>query len=102
MVSTSELLAVKGMTKELYLALRDYVSALPKMTPINVNTAPEPVFRFRSPNSRSQGLSQFLESRREARRRRAATVRFERVWTRCRQEFTLGYHRIFPAALGDH
>ena len=46
--STSELLAVKGVTPEIYEALRPYVAALPvpvggTYTTINVNTASEPV-----------------------------------------------------------
>lgn len=42
MESPSELLAVKGVTRELYQRLRPYVTALPQTnTPINVNTAPE-------------------------------------------------------------
>ena len=46
MQSVTELMAVKGMTKEIYVALLPYISALPMTdTPINVNTAPEPVLR---------------------------------------------------------
>ncbi len=46
MVSTSELMAIKGMDRELYTRLRDVVSALPRLgIPINVNTAPIPVLR---------------------------------------------------------
>jgi general secretion pathway protein K len=42
MESVTELLAVKGMTRELYQKLRPYVTALPSIgTPINANTAPE-------------------------------------------------------------
>ncbi|HEY0916240.1 MAG TPA: type II secretion system minor pseudopilin GspK [Solimonas sp.] len=44
MESPTELLAVKGMTREIYAKLRPYITALPQIgTPINVNTAPEPV-----------------------------------------------------------
>lgn len=44
MVSVSELMAVKGVTPEIYAALLPYVTALPRTdTRINVNTAPEPV-----------------------------------------------------------
>lgn len=44
MESVTELLAVKGMTREIYQKLRPFVTALPQVgTPINVNTAPEPV-----------------------------------------------------------
>lgn len=46
MVSTSELMAIKGMDRELYQRLRDVVSALPQTgVPININTAPMPVLR---------------------------------------------------------
>jgi general secretion pathway protein K len=72
MSSVSELLAVRGVTKELYLALRDYVAALPLTpgaqpgaatgTPINVNTAPELVLMSLSAQS-PQGLTQFIQSR---------------------------------------
>ena len=44
MESPTELLAVKGMSRELYARLRPYVTALPEVgTKINVNTALEPV-----------------------------------------------------------
>lgn len=44
--SVSELMLVRGMTPELYRALAPYLTALPYVgTPINVNTAPEPVLR---------------------------------------------------------
>ncbi len=44
MESPTELLAVKGMTREIYAKLRPYITALPQVgTPINANTAPEPV-----------------------------------------------------------
>ncbi len=77
--SVSELMLVKGMTKELYTALRPYVAALPihysritvpinpantanrcwrhraTVTPINVNTAPEPVLLSPGPQHHQQG-----------------------------------------------
>jgi general secretion pathway protein K len=44
LTSVSELLAVRGMTKEIYAKLASVVSALPQTgVPINVNTAPLPV-----------------------------------------------------------
>ena len=39
----SELLAVQGMTAEVYDKLKDFVCALPETTKVNVNTAPVPV-----------------------------------------------------------
>ncbi|MFI4982481.1 MAG: type II secretion system minor pseudopilin GspK, partial [Nevskiales bacterium] len=71
MRSVSELMLVRGMTKELYAALLPYVTALPvaptnltpaaaaaaaaaggsgTVTPININTAPEPVLLSLAPN----------------------------------------------------
>jgi general secretion pathway protein K len=65
MTSVSELLAIKGVTKQIYLGLRDYVCALPVAagpTAINVNTAPAPVLLSLAPQA-SSSLAQFLESR---------------------------------------
>ncbi|HUP92054.1 MAG TPA: type II secretion system minor pseudopilin GspK [Solimonas sp.] len=46
MADISELLAIKGMTKELYQQLLCCVTTLPQAgTPVNINTAPEPVLR---------------------------------------------------------
>ncbi len=46
MTSISELLAIKGMDRELYVRLREVVSAVPQSgVPINVNTAPPAVLR---------------------------------------------------------
>lgn len=39
MVSTSELLLVKGVTREIYYALLPFIAALPAGTSININTA---------------------------------------------------------------
>ena len=41
--SASELRLVKGVTPAIYAALEPYITALPQVTPINVNTAPAPV-----------------------------------------------------------
>ncbi len=43
MSSASELRLVKGMTPALYLRLQPFIIALPKITPININTASAPV-----------------------------------------------------------
>lgn len=62
----SELLAVQGMTPELYEALRPLVAALPAdaaPTPINVNTAPEAVLRSLSHDVDESKLRQFVERR---------------------------------------
>lgn len=64
MVSASELLAVKGMTPQLYDALRPYVWALPEVgTKINVNTAPAPVLLSLAGSGPVTGLSEFLKQR---------------------------------------
>ncbi|HSW15467.1 MAG TPA: type II secretion system minor pseudopilin GspK [Solimonas sp.] len=63
MESPSELLAVKGMTKDLYQRLRPYVAALPQTgTPINVNTAPEAVL-YALAKEPGTAQRQFLEER---------------------------------------
>jgi len=41
MIDTSELLLVKGFTRELLQELAPYITALPLDTPLNLNTAPE-------------------------------------------------------------
>lgn len=48
MVDPGELLLVKGMTPELYAALKPYVTALPSVTPINVLSAEVPVLALLS------------------------------------------------------
>ncbi|GAC1624856.1 MAG: type II secretion system minor pseudopilin GspK [Nevskia sp.] len=64
MTSASELLQVRGITPELYGALRPYVTALPTIgTRVNVNTAPEPVLRSLSANIDASALQSFLRSR---------------------------------------
>ena len=46
MQTVTELMAIKGVTKEIYAALLPYVTALPiSDAAINVNTAPDPVLR---------------------------------------------------------
>ena len=41
--STTTLRLVKGVTPEIYARLAPYVTALPQITPVNINTAPAPV-----------------------------------------------------------
>jgi general secretion pathway protein K len=63
MASVSELLAVKGMTRELYAAIAGHLAALPQYnTPLNVNTATPEVLRSlaRTPNPE---LDKFVEAR---------------------------------------
>ncbi len=64
MASISELLLVKGVTKELFAALKPYVAALPTSnTKINVNTALEPVLMSLGGNIDKAKLQRFLEVR---------------------------------------
>lgn len=61
--SVSELLAIKGMEKKLYLQLRPFVSALPQInTALNINTAPEAVLRSLSKQP-SPVLDAFIKNR---------------------------------------
>lgn len=63
LVSVTELMAIKGVTPEIYQALLPYVSALPRIgTAINVNTAPEPLVRALVAQPRVE-LEQFLKER---------------------------------------
>jgi general secretion pathway protein K len=65
MTSVSELMLVRGMTKELYTALQPYVAALPSKiaTPLNVNTAPEPVLMSLATNIDRAALQKFIVAR---------------------------------------
>ncbi len=82
MRSVSELMLVRGMTKELYAALSPYVTALPlpvsastaatasaasnsgSVTAINVNTAPEPVLMSLAPNITNRAaVEKFIAAR---------------------------------------
>ncbi|MBI2383436.1 MAG: type II secretion system minor pseudopilin GspK [Gammaproteobacteria bacterium] len=63
--SVSELLAVRGMSKELYAVLRPYVCALPEITPVNVNTASPELLRALSAQPDEAKLSAFVGSQKE-------------------------------------
>jgi general secretion pathway protein K len=65
MKSVSELMLVRGMTKELYTALEPYVAALPasQITAVNVNTAPEPVLMSLATNIDRSALEKFIAAR---------------------------------------
>ncbi|HVT35840.1 MAG TPA: type II secretion system minor pseudopilin GspK [Nevskiaceae bacterium] len=63
--SVSELRAIKGMDAKLYGLLRNYVAALPQIgTPVNINTAPEPVLRSLVKQT-NPDLEKFLATREE-------------------------------------
>ncbi|MDE0856255.1 MAG: type II secretion system protein GspK, partial [Nevskia sp.] len=78
MRSISELMLVRGMTKELYAALQPYVAVLPvgissgtptspastgTATSININTAPEPVLLSLAPNVNRAAVEKFMAVR---------------------------------------
>jgi len=64
MASVSELLQVRGVTKELYAALAPYVTVLPAhYTAINVNTALPPVLLSLSNKWDQSSLQRFLAAR---------------------------------------
>jgi general secretion pathway protein K len=63
MHSVSELLLVRGMTRELYAALLPYVAALPVGTALNVNTAPEPVLLSLGTNVNRSAVERFIAAR---------------------------------------
>ncbi len=50
MTNISELRLVKGVTREIYMALFPYIFALPEITVMNVNNAPLPVLMSLSPS----------------------------------------------------
>jgi general secretion pathway protein K len=65
MQSVTELMAIKGVTKDIYLALLPYVSTLPLVNaPINVNTAPEALLRAMVAQPSTE-FEQFLRERSE-------------------------------------
>jgi len=67
MASISELLLVKGVTKELYAALKPYVAALPtSATAVNLNTALPPVLASLGANIDQGKLERFVAQRSKA------------------------------------
>lgn len=66
MVDISELRLVEGFTEEIYQALKPYVSALPGIVSINVNTASEPVLRSLGNDISQQDAQYIIEFRTEA------------------------------------
>lgn len=64
--SPSELLAIKGMTREIFQRLAPFVTALPSgqaPTPINVNTAKKEVLMALSPNMNPSKVDAWIEDR---------------------------------------
>lgn len=64
--SVSELRAIQGITPKLYKALAPYLSALPDITTVNVNTADEAVLRSLSPVVDEAKLAAFIKNRKDA------------------------------------
>jgi len=66
MQDVSELLAVQGMTPELYRLLRPHLTALPEETAINVNTAtPAVLCALAQDDAQRRTLESFVETREE-------------------------------------
>jgi general secretion pathway protein K len=65
MISVSELRLVKGMTPSLYLALSPYVTALPIVSLINVQTADVPVLLLLSPSMTPAAAKAIIEQRKQ-------------------------------------
>jgi general secretion pathway protein K len=69
--SVTELMAIRGMTPDIYSKLLPYVSALPNAStgnalqtlPVNINTAPLPVLMSLAPGVDAQAAQAFVESR---------------------------------------
>ncbi len=63
MVSVSELRLVRGIDKEVYDTLSPHVSALPEITPININTASAPVLTTIMDDMSLSDAEGFIETR---------------------------------------
>ncbi|MBY0545453.1 MAG: general secretion pathway protein GspK [Gammaproteobacteria bacterium] len=63
MVSPSELRLVKGMNANLYMRLKPFITALPKQTPININTASAPVIASLSKTLDLQTAIEIVQNR---------------------------------------
>jgi len=64
MTRPSELLAVRGVTPQVYRALKPYIAALPQIgTKVNLNTAPLPVLLSLAPDVDASKLQDFVKSR---------------------------------------
>jgi general secretion pathway protein K len=66
MASPSELRLIKGMTPGLYLRLQPFITALPKSTPININTASAPVIASLNHTIDLQSAMQIVQNRGDA------------------------------------
>lgn len=66
MSSVSELRLVKGMTPKLYEKLTPYITALPEVTPININSVPAAVLMSLSPSMTTSSATQILAQRKSS------------------------------------
>jgi general secretion pathway protein K len=66
MTSVSELRLVKSITPEAYQKLLPYVTALPVVTPINVNSAPVPVLMSLSASMTKEAAQTIVSKRQES------------------------------------
>jgi len=66
MVSTSELLLVKGMTPKGFAALKPFVCALPKLSTLNINTAPAEVLATLADNLPLAQLQALVKKREQS------------------------------------
>lgn len=65
MQSVSELRLVQGVEPTLFQALRPYITALPTVTPININTAPKALLLSLGNGLKEDDLSELLQKRAE-------------------------------------
>lgn len=65
MTSSSELRLIKEVSAQTDLALQPYVTALPELTAININTAPKQVLMSLSSSMNEQKVNEFIEARGE-------------------------------------
>lgn len=63
MTKVSEIRLVKGVTPELYLMLVPFLTALPEVTPININTASAPVLHSLGNGLNQEQVNSILEKR---------------------------------------
>lgn len=63
MESASEFRLLEGVTQPIYAALIDYVTALPELTPININTAPNEVLATLGGGLKQEQIDELISQR---------------------------------------
>ena len=63
MTQVEELYRVRGFDAATIAKLRPFVTALPRHTPVNVNTAPEALLAIVMPDVKKEAIAQFVKSR---------------------------------------